>query len=60
MELIEEILSQYINNKVNAEVKRQARLIIDTLKEKVLPIITNKFEKREVEQWFQIVKERVS
>lgn len=60
MNLLEEILQDYINRKVNAEVKRQTRLILDTLKEKVLPIITNKFEKREVEQWFDIVKERIS
>lgn len=59
MDVINEIISDYINHKVNAEVKRQTRLIIDTFKEKVLPIITDNFEKRQVEQWLDLVKERI-
>ena len=59
MDIINEILNDYINHKVNAEIKRQVGLIIDTLKEKVLPCINDKFEKREAEQWFNIVKERL-
>ena len=59
MDTLNEIINFYINHKVNNEVRRQARLIIDTLKEKVLSIISNEEEKREVEEWFRIVKERV-
>lgn len=59
MDIINEILNDYINRKVYAEVRIQARLIIDTLKEKVLPCINNKFDKREAEQWFDIVKENL-